>query len=201
MRHQDLTLTHRLETWVYADAAARTGATGFVAGDIGRIAYQSDNGTYWRLTATTPTWASTTPGTATFPTGGALSPAGTTTTGPGVMMGMGATLKITPVRSGKVMLTIVGSMASSVAANSAVAVLYYGTGTAPANGVAPTGTSVGGLIVGHSATATYQLPFSASGLVTGLALGTQIWFDLRLNSSSGASTASVVVTGSAFELP
>jgi hypothetical protein len=58
MRHQDLTLNHRLETWVYANAAARTGATGFVSGDVGRIAYQSDNGTYWRLTATTPTWAS-----------------------------------------------------------------------------------------------------------------------------------------------
>jgi prepilin-type N-terminal cleavage/methylation domain-containing protein len=44
--------------WTYANAAARTGATGFVAGDIGEIAYQSDNGTYWRLTATTPTWVS-----------------------------------------------------------------------------------------------------------------------------------------------
>jgi hypothetical protein len=57
MRHQDLTLNHRLESWVYANAAARTGATGFVAGDVGRIAYQTDTGEYWRLTATTPTWA------------------------------------------------------------------------------------------------------------------------------------------------
>ena len=39
-RHQDLTLNHRLESYVYADAAARTGASGFVSGDIGRIAYQ-----------------------------------------------------------------------------------------------------------------------------------------------------------------
>lgn len=44
--------------WTYANAAARTGATGFVAGDIGKLAYQSDNGTHWRLTATTPTWVS-----------------------------------------------------------------------------------------------------------------------------------------------
>ena len=45
-------------TWTYPNAAARTGATGFVASDIGKIAYQSDNGTYWRLTATTPAWIS-----------------------------------------------------------------------------------------------------------------------------------------------
>jgi hypothetical protein len=202
LRHQDLQLNHRLESWVYANAAARTGATGFVAGDVGRIAYQTDTGEYWRLTATTPTWATVSVlSPATFATGGALSPTGTTTTGTGVMMGMGATFKITPVRSGKVVLTIVGSMASSVAAAAAQVVLFYGTGTAPANAAAPTGTSVGGQITGNSATTNYNLPFTASGLVTGLVLGTQIWFDLRLNSSSGSSTASVVVTGFAFELP
>jgi hypothetical protein len=49
-------------TWFYATAAARTGATGFVAGDIGKIAYQDGSpGSYWKLTATTPTWASYTP--------------------------------------------------------------------------------------------------------------------------------------------
>jgi hypothetical protein len=49
-------------TWFYTNAAARTGATGFVAGDINKIAYQDGNpGTYWKLTATTPTWASYTP--------------------------------------------------------------------------------------------------------------------------------------------
>jgi hypothetical protein len=45
-----------IETWSYANAAARTGATGFVANDVGRVAYQQDNTTYWRLTAVTPTW-------------------------------------------------------------------------------------------------------------------------------------------------
>ena len=51
-------------TWsyFYTNAAARTGATGFVAGDVGKIAYQDGNpGSYWRLTATTPTWAAYTP--------------------------------------------------------------------------------------------------------------------------------------------
>jgi hypothetical protein len=57
MIHPLSTYNHILENWVYASAAARTGATGFLAGDVGKIAYQSDLGQYWRLTATTPTWA------------------------------------------------------------------------------------------------------------------------------------------------
>jgi hypothetical protein len=49
-------------TWFYANAAARTGATGFTAADVNKIAYQDGNpGSYYRLTATTPTWAAYTP--------------------------------------------------------------------------------------------------------------------------------------------
>ena len=47
----------RWTNWEYASAAARTGATGFVASDVGKIAKQTDNGTYWELTAVTPTWS------------------------------------------------------------------------------------------------------------------------------------------------
>lgn len=47
----------RIENWEYATSALRTAATGFIAADVGKIVYQSDNGTYWRLTAVTPTWS------------------------------------------------------------------------------------------------------------------------------------------------
>ena len=40
----------------YANTAARTGATGLVAADIGKVAKQTNDNTYWILTATTPTW-------------------------------------------------------------------------------------------------------------------------------------------------
>ena len=46
----------RWTNWEYANAAARTGATGFAAFDVGKIAKQTDNSTYWELTAVTPTW-------------------------------------------------------------------------------------------------------------------------------------------------
>lgn len=42
--------------WTYASAGARTGATGFSPNDVGQLAYQSDNKTYWRLQNTAPTW-------------------------------------------------------------------------------------------------------------------------------------------------
>jgi type II secretory pathway pseudopilin PulG len=53
--------------WTYANAAARTAASGFVATDIGQLALQNDIPpllpTYWRLQTTAPpTWAQDTSG-------------------------------------------------------------------------------------------------------------------------------------------
>lgn len=42
--------------WNYANTAARQGATGFNANEVGQLAYQSDTQTYWRLQSTAPTW-------------------------------------------------------------------------------------------------------------------------------------------------
>jgi hypothetical protein len=40
----------------YANAAARTGATGLVAADVGKFALQLDDGTTWKLATIAPTW-------------------------------------------------------------------------------------------------------------------------------------------------
>ncbi len=42
--------------WTYADAAARTGASGFGAGDIGKLCRQLDDDSLWMLTSTSPSW-------------------------------------------------------------------------------------------------------------------------------------------------
>lgn len=57
--HADIPIgeVHIVHQWVYADASARTGASGFVSADIGKVAKQTDNDSWWVLTATTPTWA------------------------------------------------------------------------------------------------------------------------------------------------
>jgi type II secretory pathway pseudopilin PulG len=48
--------------WKYADAGARTSASGFVASDIGQLAYQSSDQSFWRLQTTAPTWLQDTTG-------------------------------------------------------------------------------------------------------------------------------------------
>ena len=47
---------HVIHAFTYADAAARTGAIGLVTADIGKVAKQSDDDSFWLLTATTPAW-------------------------------------------------------------------------------------------------------------------------------------------------
>jgi len=47
---------HIVPNWQYADATTRLAATGFVSGDVLKVAYQIDTQTLWLLVATTPTW-------------------------------------------------------------------------------------------------------------------------------------------------
>lgn len=56
--HKDLSYpdVHAAHAYEYADAAAREGASGFQAVDVGKIARQLDNDTFWILVATTPAW-------------------------------------------------------------------------------------------------------------------------------------------------
>jgi hypothetical protein len=42
--------------WTYANLAARLAATGFIASDVGKLAFQTDTKQLWILTATSPTW-------------------------------------------------------------------------------------------------------------------------------------------------
>lgn len=58
-RHSKQTTADGIHTpigYEYANAAARTGATGFTAADIGKFARQLDDDSLWMLIAVTPTW-------------------------------------------------------------------------------------------------------------------------------------------------
>lgn len=55
--------------WTYADATARAAASGFVSADVGALAWQQSDNTFWMLTATTPTWVSVAGGTNGSPAG------------------------------------------------------------------------------------------------------------------------------------
>jgi hypothetical protein len=124
---------------------------------------------------------------------------GTTSTA-GVMVGLA--YAITPVRTGKVVVSICGSLQNTVTAGQCLARIYYGTGTAPTNGAALTGTTVGGIAHSHSGGVGWRLPFNLTAVITGLTPGTPIWFDLSQSAVAASGTASVInVAGTAYELP
>jgi hypothetical protein len=66
-----------------------------------------------------------------------------TTSGTPVMMGLGASCKITPQSTGRVDFRIRGTFGNSVANITGIVGFRFDTGTGPANGVAATGTSAG----------------------------------------------------------
>jgi hypothetical protein len=200
MRHQDLTKNHILESWVYANAAARTGASGFASGDVGRIAYQVDTKQYWRLASTAPTWEPVDPTAASLQ----VTPGNPTLTASftGVHMGLGSSIAFTPIRSGKVMFNISGSIANSVASDGAKVQARFGTGAAPANGAAPTGTASGNqpTLTNNASTAALKVPFNVCVIISGLTLGTAYWFDLLLTAITGGNASITDLTATICEL-
>ena len=206
MRHQDLTINHRLESWVYPNAAARMGATGFVAGDVSRIAYQSDTGQYWRLTAITPAWALIGPPTAVPPPVYAsmqtqqASPAPTTSSS-GVMMGLGVGHTVTPNASGKVLVAFDGAIGNTTPQKYSQATIFFGTGTPPANGAAPVGTPVGGKAICLSNLSGEIAPLCVKAVIGGLTIGVPYWFDLSILTQAGGQALIAGTTTTVAELP
>ena len=123
-----------------------------------------------------------------------VAPAGTTSTTT-VMMGLA--ISFTPLYSGRVKIIIAGEASNNTAGDGFLIYAAYGTGAAPANGAAATGTTAGNGVKGASASANALLPFSIVAVVTGLTVGTPIWVDLWLAAVTGGtayvSNLSVIV--------
>lgn len=120
------------------------------------------------------------------------SPANPTSSGSatGVMMGTGTTCKITPVYSGRIKFGYNGDFGNAALGNGTTTKLFFGTGTAPANGAAITGTQIGNQhVLSVNGSTNPQVPFQHGGIVTGLSTGTQYWFDISLAASSSTSVA------------
>jgi hypothetical protein len=126
------------------------------------------------------------------------NPAATVSTS-GVMMGLGATCKITPTYSSRIYMTIFGGVASATAAAGFIT-LRAGTGVAPVNGAAPVGNVLSNSVAFYSAVASASSPFSLGAIFTGLTPGTTYWFDIELISNAGNSVSINALSGSAYEL-
>ncbi len=122
---------------------------------------------------------------------GNLNPTGTTST-TGLMMGLAGA--ITPVLYGKVFVTICGTIANNTIGDGTKVQIRYGTGSAPANAAALTGTTIGPLQTYVNSVATVTVPFSVSGVITGLTLGTAYWIDVGLAAITGG-TATITNVG------
>jgi hypothetical protein len=158
-----------------------------VPGTSGNI-LQSD-GTNWTSVAK-PAYASLQTG--------VLTPTGTTSTA-GLMAGLGGT--ITPSATGKILVTINGSMYNTNASGGATCAIRYGTGTVPSNGAALTGTQIGASAIRGAIAVNERMPFSVSAVITGLAVGTQVWLDVIQAALSAGTAVLVSVSIAAVELP
>lgn len=61
MLHKNIGLSenHKIHNWEYTNQAARTSASGLSSSDIGKVAWQKDNDTYWVLKTASPlVWVS-----------------------------------------------------------------------------------------------------------------------------------------------
>ncbi len=104
-----------------------------------------------------------------------VSAPGATSSATLVMMGLAGS--ITPTNTGTVLVTIFGSMQNTAVGGQCAIRLRHGSGSAPANGAALTGTVVGSpqtLTMDSSAT---PHPFSLTVVISGLALSTARWLD------------------------
>lgn len=119
------------------------------------------------------------------------NPTGTASTVAFVMMGLGLTpTSITPTTTGRVLITINGDIFNATAiADGAAVQIRYGTGTAPTNGAAVTGTACGAAVKYIASTTAGKVPFSISCIATGLALATPVWIDAGLEALVGGTGA------------
>lgn len=127
------------------------------------------------------------------------SPTGTTSTS-AVMQGNGSICKLTPAYSTRIKIEFHGVLSNSTISDGIVVGTRFGTGTAPINGAAATGTVVD-LEVSVSAdpTATSTFPFYSGGVVTGLTPGTAYWFDLTQRVITGGNGTALNVTCTVYE--
>jgi hypothetical protein len=141
------------------------------------------------LVAIRPQITSTSPG----------NPAATAST---TFVMMGLAQAITPQVTGRVLFCIEGTIQNNTAGDGTDVEITYGTGAAPGNGVAVTGTVVAGFVRGGSTNqpVSLNIPFSLLGIGTGLTVGTAYWFDLAVRAVTGGTSTASTLTCTAFEL-
>lgn len=126
----------------------------------------------------------------------------TTTSTTGVMAGIGGTFKLTPLKSGLVVAMLTGDVYNAVATagRGATVTARFGTGTAPSNGAALTGTAFTTTISStRDGTTGNTTPFALIGIFTGTP-ATAYWIDLAQAAVTSGTAVITNLTCIAFEI-
>jgi hypothetical protein len=122
----------------------------------------------------------------------------------GAVMGLGGA--ITPLYTGTVLFMISGDIANGTSADGGSVQIYYGTGSASANGTACASAGTTRTAIGQAvrqtptSNANVKYPFALQAVVTGLTVGTAYWFDACVTAITGGTASIFDVTASAAEL-
>jgi hypothetical protein len=104
------------------------------------------------------------------------------------MRGLGSTCKRTPTNSGVFLILFSADVFSANGPDVITIEIRYGTGTAPINGAAATGTVAGKIMTFDTTnSANIKYNFGIAGIASGLTLSTQYWIDLNMASSLAAN--------------
>jgi parallel beta-helix repeat protein len=121
-----------------------------------------------------------------------------------VMMGLGTTCTFTPKGSGSVMAIVNCAYLTLTAVQGVSISPRFGTGTAPANGAAPSGTQFGvgsGTRTYKAASVSVPSPFACSAVLA-LTAGTTYWFDIAASTNTPGDNAVISAVSMSFaELP
>ena len=137
--------------------------------------------------------------------GASATPSSPTATSSTSLKMMGLAASFTPTNASPQVLVIVTGVAATATGAQAVTVGgRYGTGSAPANAAAVTGTRFGAAadpVGGPGAAAAAGVPFTLAALLN-LAPGGAYWFDLAVATGNASDAASVTAVGVTIaELP
>lgn len=132
------------------------------------------------------------------------NPTGTTNTS-GLMAGIGSTCTITPRVTGNVFIIVTGQGSTSTGDAGWGADLRYGTGTAPANAAALSGTVLQLVLTGSAPTTTsvttpLTAPITLQGIGTGLTVGTAYWIDIGQRAVTAGTASFTNLQCTAFEM-
>lgn len=179
---------HGIQAYTYANAAARTGATGFTAGDPGKIALQTDTNTLWFLLDTTPTWLQI--------------QTGLSSTGAGEVSASYLTLNATSSLVGERVLSVSGTSGLLASDNGSVLALSINNNTvATLTGSVFSGPVVaGGGLSGSLQRLSSGVPYLVSG--PNITISTQSNGQVAVSGSTGADPgAAYLVISTTSSLP